>query len=130
MAIVYLSSTLDDLKDERQRIEKLLLDAGHQVLHSYRASPQPTQQSCEEDVARADIYLLLCGQRYGWRPPDGSGPLSITECEFDRAVERGMPKIALFQTNPPFALTDLAQGRHADRLPLVLPGRSGSRLGR
>jgi hypothetical protein len=114
MAIVYLSSTLDDLKAERTRIEKLLQDAGHQVLHSYRASTEPTLESCKQDVARADIYLLLCGQRYGWRPPDGKGALSITECEFAHAVERTMPTIALFHTNPPFAMSDLAQGRADD----------------
>lgn len=43
-----------------------------------------------EMVDRADLYLGIFAWRYGFRPPDGGG-LSITEMEFDRAVERGIP---------------------------------------
>jgi hypothetical protein len=111
LAIVYLSSTFVDLKDEREAVTQWLIKARHEVRHSYVANQLPLVEACERDVEGADIYLLLAGQRYGEVPAVGSpAGLSITELEFRAAQRAGKPIVALFQSNPPFDLSDHAGG--------------------
>lgn len=111
MAVVYLSSTYVDLKDEREAVTQWLIKARHTVRHSYVANQLPLVEACERDVEGADVYLLLAGQRYGAIPdvgnPDG---LSITEIEFRAARRCGKPIVAVFQSNPPFDLSEHAGG--------------------
>lgn len=111
MAVVYLSSTFADLKDERESVTQWLAKARHTVRHSYVANQLPLVQACERDVEGADIYLLLAGQRYGAVPDTGNPEnLSITELEYRAAKRSGKPIVALFQANPPFDLSDHASG--------------------
>jgi hypothetical protein len=111
LAIVYLSSTFVDLKDEREAVTQWLIKARHEVRHSYVANQLPLVEACERDVEGADIYLLLAGQRYGEVPAVGNpASLSITELEFRAAQRAGKPIVALFQSNPPFDLSDHAGG--------------------
>lgn len=115
MAIVYLSSTKVDLDAERAQVIQLLVDANHTVRHSYRASPEPLVKTCLDDVRECEVYLLLAGRRYGYRPPeDNPGALSITELEFRAAEESGKELVVLEQTRPPIELSDADQGREAD----------------
>lgn len=117
MAIVYLSSTKDDLLAEREQITKLLVDARHEVRHSYRASGDPLVATCIQDVAACHVYLLLCGRRYGYRPPlDNPENLSITQLEFRAARDGGKELVVLEQSRPPIELSDADQGRVADDL--------------
>ncbi len=111
MAVVYLSSTFVDLKDEREAVTQWLIKARHEVRHSYVANQLPLVEACERDVEGADVYLLLAGQRYGAVPEVGNpAQLSITEVEFRAAQRAGKPVVALFQANPPFDLSDHAGG--------------------
>lgn len=115
MAKVYISSTLVDLDAERALVLQELVNARHLPYHSYRSSTEPLAATCERDVADSDIYVLLLGRRYGFRPPlDNPGQLSITHIEFRAAVKHGKPIVALDQANPPMALSDADQGRDAD----------------
>jgi hypothetical protein len=102
MAKVYLSSTVLDLKDERRAVSDWLIAADHQPVHSYVADSETVRDSCLDDIARCDLYVLLLGHRYGYVPardnPDG---LSITHLEFRRAGELGLPRIALMRTSVP-----------------------------
>lgn len=111
MAVVYLSSTYLDLKEEREAVTQWLIKARHEVRHSYRANTEPLVSACEQDVEGSDIYLLLAGQRYGEVPMQNNPEqLSITELEFRAAKRAGKPIVALCQANPPFDLTDHASG--------------------
>jgi hypothetical protein len=115
MAKVYISSTLVDLDAQRELVVKELVNARHLPSHSYRSSPEPLVATCERDVAESEIYVLLLGRRYGYRPPvDNPDRLSITHLEFRAAVRQGKPIIALDQANPPMALSDADQGRDED----------------
>jgi len=115
MAIVYLSSTKVDLDAEREQIIRLLVDAKHEVRHSYRASPDPLVATCLRDVRECDVYLVLCGRRYGFRPPqDNADNLSITELEFCAAKDAGKEIIALEQGRPPMELSDYEAGNLVD----------------
>jgi hypothetical protein len=99
MARVYVSSTVDDLKDERRAVMDWLVAAGHQPVHSYRPSSDTVRDGCLDDVDGCDLYVLILGHRYGFQPEDGNPEgLSITHLEFRQARQSGIPPIALLRT--------------------------------
>jgi hypothetical protein len=118
MAKVYVSSTIADLKQERQAVMEWLLAAGHQPVHSYLPNSDTVRNSCLEDVDNCDLYVLIVGHRYGFQPArDNPEGLSITQLEFRRAGQSGIPRIALLRTSiPDVSLSDLADPQ---RLALV-----------
>ena len=124
MAKVYVSSTIADLKQERQAVLDWLRAARHQAVDSYLPDSDTVRDSCLEDVGGCDLYVLILGHRYGFQPPeDNPEGLSITHLEFRRAGECGIPRIALVRTSiPDVGLSDLAD---PERLALV--SRSGPR---
>jgi Domain of unknown function (DUF4062) len=110
MARVYVSSTVADLKRERRAVMDWLVAAGHQPVHSYLPNGDTVRDSCLDDVDTSDLYVLILGHRYGFRPAeDNLEGLSITHLEFRRAGESGIPRIALLRTSiPDVSLSDLA----------------------
>jgi hypothetical protein len=69
MAKVYVSSTIVDLKRERQAVLEWLLRARHQAVDSYLPNSETVRDSCLADVDTCDLYVLILGHRYGFRPP-------------------------------------------------------------
>ena len=118
MAKVYVSSTIADLKRERRAVMDWLVAAGHQPVHSYQPNSDTVRDSCLDDVDTCDLYVLILGHRYGFRPAeDNPEGLSITHLEFRRAGQSGIPRIALLRTSiPDVSLSDLADPQ---RLALV-----------
>lgn len=118
MAKVYVSSTVLDLKAEREAVIHWLIAADHQPVHSYVADGETVRDSCLADIARCDLYLLILGHRYGYVPErDNPEGLSITQIEFRRAGELGLPRIALLRTSvPDIQLTDLLDPARNQRL--------------
>src|SRR5215472_18895518 len=110
MAKVYVSSTVADLKRERQVVMDWLVQAQHQVVHSYRPNSDTVRDSCLDDVDTCDLYVLILGHRYGFQPPvDNPEELSITHLEFRRAGQSGKPQVALLRTSiPDERLSDMA----------------------
>lgn len=89
---VYLSSTLDDLREFRAKVIEVLRRSGHLVKDSYEASPTPVVESCLADVRACDVYLGLFAFRHGWCPGiDRGDTRSITEMEYRQACESGKP---------------------------------------
>jgi hypothetical protein len=118
MARVYISSTITDLRAERQAVMDWLVAAQHQVVHSYRPDSDTVRESCLADVDTCDLHVLIVGHRYGFQPPeDNPEGLSITQLEFRRAGQAGKQRIALLRTSiPDVALSDMADPQ---RLALV-----------
>jgi tetratricopeptide (TPR) repeat protein len=118
MARVYLSSTIVDLKRERRAVLEWLLRARHQAVDSYLPNSETVRDSCLDDVDSCDLYVLILGHRYGFQPPDNNPEhLSITQLEFRRAGQSGIPRIALVRTSiPDVSRSDLAD---PERLALV-----------
>ena len=85
---VYLSSTLEDLREFRTAALEALRRAGYLAKDSYVASAEPTLQQCLDDVAKCEIYVGVFAGRYGWRP-NGPDTPSITELEYREAVRKG-----------------------------------------
>jgi len=119
MARVYISSTVVDLKTERQAVTEWLVEANHQPVHSYRPNSETVRESCLDDIDGCDLYVLILGHRYGFQPEeDNAEKLSITHLEFRRAEQSGIPRIALLRTSiPDVGLSDLLDPQ---RLALVL----------
>ncbi|HEV2254220.1 MAG TPA: DUF4062 domain-containing protein, partial [Streptosporangiaceae bacterium] len=122
LAKVYVSSTIADLKPERQAVLEWLRLARHQAVDSYLPDSETVRDSCLEDVAACDLYVLIGGHRYGFQPPEGNPEgLSITHLEFRRAGECGIPRVALLRTSvPDVRLSDLLDPARA---PLVVAFR-------
>jgi hypothetical protein len=109
MARVYVSSTITDLRAERQAVMDWLVAAQHQPVHSYRPDSDTVRDSCLEDVDTCDLYVLIAGHRYGFQPPkDNPEGLSITQLEFRRAGQSGKPRVVLLRTSiPDISLSDM-----------------------
>jgi tetratricopeptide (TPR) repeat protein len=118
-----VSSTVVDLRQERRAVMDWLEAADYQVVHSYRPNSETVRESCLDDVGTCDLYVLIVGHRYGFQPAgDNPEGLSITELEFRRAGECGIPRVALLRTSiPDVQLSDMED---AGRAPLVLGFRA------
>ena len=102
VARVYVSSTVADLRAERAAVFDWLRLARHQAVDSYLPDSDTVQDSCLDDVAACDLYVLIAGHRYGFQPAsDNPEGLSITQLEFRRAGEAGIPRVALLRTSVP-----------------------------
>ena len=113
---VYLSSTLKDLEAERRGVQEALGDQCI-VRHSYRASEDALVDSCLNDVAECDLYIVILGLRYGFVPTRGfSNPekLSITDLEYRQAGTAGIPRLVFLKDKSaiPFTETDADSGEH------------------
>jgi hypothetical protein len=123
MAKVYVSSTVADLRQERQVVMDWLVAEGHQPVHSYRPNSDTVRDSCLDDVDTSDLYLLIVGHRYGFQPADGNPySLSITQLEFRRAGQSDIPRIALLRTSIPDVST--SDMENPERAALVLAFRA------
>ena len=109
MAKVYVSSTIVDLKPERQAVLDWLRLARHQAVDSYLPDSDTVRESCLDDIAKCDLYVLILGHRYGFQPSGGDPEgLSITHLEYRRAGECGIPRVALLRMSiPDVRLSDL-----------------------
>jgi hypothetical protein len=118
VARVYVSSTIADLTEERRAVLDWLRQARHQAVDSYLPDSDSVRDSCLDDIAACDLYVLILGHRYGYQPPQGNPEgLSITQLEFRRAGECGIPRVALLRTSiPDVSLSDLGDRQ---RLALV-----------
>lgn len=132
---VYLSSTLDDLRPERQAVKEAL-GGKCTVVESYIADERSVQDSCLDDVAGCDLYIGIVGRRYGFIP-DGKAR-SITELEYQQALECNLPTLvfvkdddeikrnfddAVNKENPPELIESFRQrvnsGTEADARPAI-----------
>src|SRR5262245_59497520 len=119
MAIIYLSSTYEDLKDYRRVVFDALRRSGHQVvaMEDYVATDQRPLDKCLKYVGEADIYVGIFAFRYGYVPPaeqGNSNALSITELEFRHADKHKKPCLIFVATedaNISLQMVDAYSGR-------------------
>lgn len=94
---VYVSSTFSDLEQHRAHLTLALVKAGYDVecMERYPAFDERPADKCLADVAACDIYVVLVALRYGYVPTDDNPEgKSITEMEYDKAVDTRRPKLA------------------------------------
>src|SRR5262249_17731818 len=92
-AVVMASSTILDLPEHRKCVLDALdrLHLSPSMMEHLPASSQGKIGESMRLVDEADVYLGIFGHSYG-EIPDGHSS-SITEMEYDRAVERGIPRL-------------------------------------
>lgn len=107
--IVYLSSTLDDLRPERAAVKEVL--AGEAVVkESYGASEQDLVGSLREEVALCDLYIGILALRYGFIPPRERQ--SVTHIEYDAAKAKGIPRFVFLKDPAAISFTQTDSAGH------------------
>lgn len=114
---VLISSTTDDLAEHREKVKDACLSQGVFPLMMEHLSARSTNavRISKEMVDQADVYLGIFAWRYGY-VPEGYDR-SITEIEYDRAVERGMPRfVFIMSEDHPLSNKDVDKGEKAVKL--------------
>lgn len=96
---VFLSSTYEDLRAERQEVTQAILEAGHfpSGMELFPASDDSQWELIKRVISESDYYVIILGGRYGNIGPLG---VSYTEMEYDYAVECGMPILGFVNGDP------------------------------
>ena len=86
---IFVSSTYEDLRDERSEIIKACLNMGHIPvgMEMFNAADEEQWQVITRTIDQCDYYVVIVAHRYG-SMADG---ISYTEKEYDYATEKGVP---------------------------------------
>jgi tetratricopeptide (TPR) repeat protein len=116
--LVMISSTARDLPEHREKVMHACLRLGMfypEMMEHLSAADANAVEVSLRMVEDAEVYLGVFGFRYGYVPPGADA--SITETEYDRAVERGIPRlIFLMHDDHPLRATDVETGAGAEKL--------------
>ena len=95
---VFVSSTYDDLIDERKKVSEAVAKAGYvaEGMEIFPASSQTQMDFIRRVIDRCDYYILIMAGRYGTISDSG---LSYTELEFCYAQSKGIPILAFLRRN-------------------------------
>ena len=96
---VFVSSTYEDLKEERQEVMHALLEldcipAGMEL---FTAADEDQWSLIKEVIDDCDYYIVIIGGRYGSEDDEG---MSYTEKEYRYALEKNKPTIAFLHKKP------------------------------
>lgn len=93
---VFISSTYEDLKEERKAVEETIIRAGDLPvgMESFPAADEEQFDFIKTIINNCDYYVLIVAGRYGSLADDGK---SYTEKEYDYAVEKGIPVLVLLR---------------------------------
>jgi hypothetical protein len=93
MLRIYVSSTYSDLVEERRAAKDAIFSLGHFPvgMEEYAASDERPLDRCLSDVRSCQGYVGIIAWKYGFRP--GGGEKSITQLEYEEALEHRIPVI-------------------------------------
>jgi len=89
---VFVSSTINDLMNERVAAEKAIIAVQCEPRMSdktFTAVDANSFDACMTELEESDIYILILGERYGWEYKGKS----VTEWEYLKAIELKKPRI-------------------------------------
>lgn len=94
---VFISSTYEDLKIERQKVQDIVLSM-YQIpigMEMFSAADEEQWEIIKDHIDNSDFYVLIIGHRYGSVIEDGpDAGISYTEKEYNYAVHNGIPVLA------------------------------------
>lgn len=92
---VFVSSTYEDLRSDRQAAVSAILKAGHipAGMELFTSGDQSQMDTIRRWIDESDVYMLILGGRYG--SVESSTQISYTELEYDYALEQGKPLFAV-----------------------------------
>ena len=117
LPIAMISSTARDLPEHRDQVRDACLARKlfPIMMEHLPASPAEAAQVSTSMVDQADVYLGVFAHRYGYVP--NGHDKSVTEMEYDRAVERGIPRlIFVMHEDHPLRAGDVETGPGAAKL--------------
>lgn len=96
---VFVSSTYEDLKEERAAVTQCLLDNNciPVGMEQFPSSNMSQMEYIKKMLDDCDYYILIIGGRYGTPDEDGIG---YTEKEYDYAIKNGIPVMAFIFDQP------------------------------
>lgn len=96
---VFISSTYDDMKDERQAAVEAVLKAGHipAGMELFRSGDESQIDTITKWIEESDVYLLILGGRYGSIEP--TGERSYIHWEYELAASLGIPRFSIVITD-------------------------------
>ena len=96
---VFVSSTYQDLKEERKEVIQALLelDCIPVGMELFPATDDDQWTLIKELIDESDYYILIIGGRYGSLNNDG---ISYTQMEYEYASQIGIPTISFLHKNP------------------------------
>jgi hypothetical protein len=96
---VFVSSTYEDLREERAAVQKGLLQLGCLPvgMELFPAADEETWNFIKSQINDSDYYVVVVAGRYGSQGADG---LSFTEMEYDYAIAQGKPAIGFIHADP------------------------------
>lgn len=97
---VFISSTYEDLKEERKSIIEILLNAKFVPagMEMFAASNEEQFKYIKKIIDNCDYYVLILGARYG--SINLTSGKSFTEMEYDYAIEQKIPILAFVHSDP------------------------------
>jgi hypothetical protein len=112
---VFVSSTYDDLKDERSRVIQALLNINCIPcgMEYFPAADEDAWHCIERLIPECDYYVLVLGGMYGSIPPGEDK--SYTHLEYELAVKHKIPVISLLHRNPPSLSADRCESQPGRR---------------
>ena len=114
---IMISSTARDLPEHRKQVMDACLAQGMfpEMMEHLPASDADAIAASLRMVDEADVYLGVFAWRYGYVPKGHE--ISITEMEYNRAVERGVPRLLFFMhEDHPVKAADVEKGPGAAKL--------------
>jgi len=109
---IFISSTFEDLKDERRSAIRAILEMNHipAGMELFPASDDAAWSLIQGVIRESDYYVIIIGGRYGSLDENG---ISYTEKEYDYAAIIGIPVVPLLYRNPdnlPRGKTETSEG--------------------
>src|SRR3712207_6374119 len=94
---IFVSSTYEDLKAERDQVIRAVLEMGHIPvgMEMFSAADEEQWQIITRQIDQSDYYVVLVAHRYG-STVEG---ISYTEKEYDYAVRSGVPALGFIITD-------------------------------
>lgn len=88
---IFVSSTFEDLKEEREQAIKAILEMGHIPvgMEMFSAGDEEQWKLIQKQIDDCDYYIIIIAHRYGTL--DGS--ISYTEKEYNYAVSKRIPTL-------------------------------------
>lgn len=91
---VFISSTYEDLKEERKAATDAILSSGHiPVGMEWFPSGLEKTQTIKTNIKSSDVYILILGGRYG--TTESNLEKSYTQLEYEYAISKKIPVILL-----------------------------------
>ncbi len=112
---VFLSSTFEDLEEERKEVMTALQLAGYFVagMELFPSDDDESWEVIKRVIDQSDYYVLVVGGKYG---SIGKGGKSFTEMEYEYAISQNVPLLAFPHGNPSDLPHRKTETKHPDKL--------------